>query len=59
MAKDLEIKPTIVENIIDEMSAEITAALPELDKQFAGNGIKTEIVAQIKALIKNRIKQIS
>ena len=59
MAKDLEIKPTMVEKIIDEMSAKITAALPELDKQFAGNGIKTEIVAQIKALIENRIKQIS
>ena len=59
MAKDLEIKPTMVGKIIDEMSAKITAALPELDKQFAGNGIKTEIVAQIKALIENRIKQIS
>ena len=44
MAKDLEIKPTMVEKIIDEMSAKITAALPQYNANFVSN-ILTNLTA--------------
>ena len=59
MAKDLEIKPTMVEKIIDDLVVKTTEALPVLDKQFANAGYKSDVVSLIKKLIAQRIKQIS
>ncbi len=59
MAKDLDIKPAMIEKIIDEMSAKISAALPEIEKQFADSSDKRKITEQIKAVITQRISQIS
>ena len=59
MARDLEIKPTMIDKIIDETASKIQEILPELDKQFAAAGYKLELIKQIKELIATRIKQLS
>ena len=59
MARDLEIKPTIIDKIIDETASKIQEVLPELDKQFADGGYKSELIKQIEELIAARTKQLS
>ncbi|MBR1648352.1 MAG: type II toxin-antitoxin system HipA family toxin [Alphaproteobacteria bacterium] len=56
MAKDLGIKPNIIEKIIDEMTSLIINSLPEIKKQFSP---EVEIINKIEMLICSRIEQIS
>ena len=49
----------MIDKIIDETASKIQEVLPELDKQFAAAGYKSELIKQIKELIATRIKQLS
>lgn len=58
LAKELDIKPHVLEQIIDEISGKISQTLPDLDKKFKDLGLKVSVIAIIETLIENRIQQI-
>ena len=58
LAKDLEIKPNVMENIINDLADKILKTVSELKNELQAQDLYSPIIDKIELLISKRIKQL-
>ena len=58
LAKDLEIKPSIIESVIDDLINKVLAKMDELKAELIEQNLYSPIIDKIEDLINKRVKQL-
>ena len=58
LAKELEIKPNVMEKIINDLASNILKVVVELKKELQTQDLYSPIIDKIELLISKRIKQL-
>ena len=58
LAKDLEIKPSIIESIISDLTNNVLAKINELKSELIKQNLYSSIIDKIEDLINKRVRQL-